>query len=992
MKRILLCAVLCLASVLAWGQSGTCGDNLTWKLVYYTNRDDCYLEINGTGEMEDYDEEEAPWFSKRLDIVSVRISDGVTHIGARAFESCMYLGGITIPETVADIGAYAFYNCQRMTSATLPDGLQSIGSYAFELCYGLQSMIIPQSVTDIGYGAFLYCSNLASVTLSEGLQSIGGSAFSGCSSLQSIIIPQSVTEIGSSAFSNCSSLASVTLSEGLQSIGSSAFAGCTDLRSITIPESVEDIGSDVFSDTGIYNRSEYWEDNTLYLNNCLVAIKGETVYVREGTRLIADNIFSYNKEVTSVIISEGSITSIGGWFFADCTSLTSVTLPKGLTIIGGHAFNGCTSLTSVALPEGLTSIGDFAFEGSGLHSVTIPGSVTSIGRLAFGDCTSLTSVTIQEGVTSVGGFGGCTRLASVTMPNSVTNIAGGAFSSCSRLTSVTIPGSVTSIGAGAFSNSGLYSVTIPDSVTSIEERTFYECGSLHSVIIPEGVTRIGQNAFYESGLRSVTIPSSVTNIELQAFLRCYSLTSVTILGSPHIGSYVFRGCINLNSFFVFGNEWPSLYDNDDSVFYEAGKSTLYTNMNTYPDNWNMWNYWGTFRLVRLHEVIEVQPYQTEYNGKEPKLSLTYQIPGYRLTPEWPTLEYHAGKHELAELKLWFAEEDSQDSVPVTCTFPTPYTYIIQKKPLTVTLEEQIRSIRYGEPVPEVGIVSYQGFIPGEDETAIITPPIVTCESGDRPHVGTHKLVLSGGEARDYEFICEPCTLVVKKVPLTVTATSYTNRYGEKVADNKISYHGFVYDEDEAVITTPPTVICESGDRPHVGTHMLTPSGGEAQDYEFVYEPGTLVVERALLAVTPNPTSVRYGEQIPTIGVTYHGFMYDEDEKVIATVPAVTCESGDRPHVGTHALIPSGGEAQDYEFEYKPGELTVEKTPLMATPKPCSMIYGDNLPQFEIAYEGFVYNEDETVLVAPPIVVCESEDRPPCRHTHAYPFGRRSARL
>lgn len=48
MKRILLCAVLCLASVLAWGQSGTCGENATWSFA------NGILTISGTGEMENY--------------------------------------------------------------------------------------------------------------------------------------------------------------------------------------------------------------------------------------------------------------------------------------------------------------------------------------------------------------------------------------------------------------------------------------------------------------------------------------------------------------------------------------------------------------------------------------------------------------------------------------------------------------------------------------------------------------------------------------------------------------------------------------------------------------------------------------------------------------------------------------------------------------------------------------------------------------------------
>ena len=82
-----------------------------------------------------------------------------------------------------------------------------------------------------------------------------------------------------------------------------------------------------------------------------------------------------------------SVTSIGGYAFYQCSSLTSVTIPNSVTSIGQEAFRDCGSLTSVTIGNSVTSIGDYAFSGcSGLTSVTIPNSVTSIGGAAFSDC------------------------------------------------------------------------------------------------------------------------------------------------------------------------------------------------------------------------------------------------------------------------------------------------------------------------------------------------------------------------------------------------------------------------------------------------------------------------------------------------------------------------------------------------------------------------------------------------------------------------------
>ena len=70
-----------------------------------------------------------------------------------------------------------------------------------------------------------------------------------------------------------------------------------------------------------------------------------------------------------------------------------MTIPDSVTSIDGYAFRYCTSLTSVTLPDSVTSIGNRAFDGcKSLTSVTIPNSVMSIGGSAFSDCDNLTDV------------------------------------------------------------------------------------------------------------------------------------------------------------------------------------------------------------------------------------------------------------------------------------------------------------------------------------------------------------------------------------------------------------------------------------------------------------------------------------------------------------------------------------------------------------------------------------------------------------------------
>ena len=60
-------------------ESGTCGENLTWKI------EDGVLTISGTGAMTGYPPSQSPWAAAK--IKSVVIESGVTSIGNNAFSN-----------------------------------------------------------------------------------------------------------------------------------------------------------------------------------------------------------------------------------------------------------------------------------------------------------------------------------------------------------------------------------------------------------------------------------------------------------------------------------------------------------------------------------------------------------------------------------------------------------------------------------------------------------------------------------------------------------------------------------------------------------------------------------------------------------------------------------------------------------------------------------------------------------------------------------------
>ena len=258
---------------------------------------------------------------------------------------------------------------------------------------------------------------------------IADGAFQYCNSVTTVIIPYSVTSIGDYAFADCSGLNSITLPNSMQYIGQNAFQGCTGLTSIVIPNNVMQIGYGAFSDCTSLTSLIVQEGNVYYtsVNNVL--------YNQNLTVLIC-----CPAGLTGNFIVLNTVTRISPQAFANCSGLTSVTIPGNVTYIGNMAFYDCYGLTSVTLDYGITHIGGSAFQGcTALTNVTLPNSVVYLGASAFRGCTSLTNINLGNAVTRIGAgaFQKCSSLATLTIPASVVRIGGRAFKDCSGLNSIT---------------------------------------------------------------------------------------------------------------------------------------------------------------------------------------------------------------------------------------------------------------------------------------------------------------------------------------------------------------------------------------------------------------------------------------------------------------------------------------------------------------------------------------------------------------------------
>jgi hypothetical protein len=188
----------------------------------------------------------APSATGSLVIPDVIESIPVTKITHKAFDECINLNSVTIPNSIIDIHADAFRSCSNLTSVTISNSVTLIRRGVFSYCSELIDVTLPDNLIQIDSTSFISCSSLTSIDIPESVNSIGYGAFAHCSSLNSIVIPENVTKIESSTFLNCSSLTEVSML-GVRLIHYDAFQNCSSLTTITFPSSVLGITDNAFS-------------------------------------------------------------------------------------------------------------------------------------------------------------------------------------------------------------------------------------------------------------------------------------------------------------------------------------------------------------------------------------------------------------------------------------------------------------------------------------------------------------------------------------------------------------------------------------------------------------------------------------------------------------------------------------------------------------------------------------------------------------------------
>lgn len=400
----------------------------------------------------------------RAYIGEVVVREGTTAIAADAFLECRSVTSVVLPDSVKSIGDSAF--CRTaITSISLPEGLTELGEYAFYECVDLLRIDIPAGVTEIKELTFAGCTELLEITGGEGLLKVDKNAVVGSEKI-------ALTEFGNIKYRFFTPVEPVdknityaVFKKGTVEIPARFFENCEQLLSVYIPEDVESIGSYAFYNVPVQIRvfderaereggswkivaesgnMKYYLDMTYSdvkfgtLFNGAVLDESGLVYLPSDGKIVG-YIGTSSELTVPAKLSDTVITSIAPYAFYLNSTLTKVTVERGIGNIGECAFAYCTALKEVTLNGGtVLDIGAF-MACSALEKVDASnGALTHIRPYAFGACTKLGDVKLSPTllVINTSAFDGCTALNALTIPASVQIIEVNAFSGCTGITSV----------------------------------------------------------------------------------------------------------------------------------------------------------------------------------------------------------------------------------------------------------------------------------------------------------------------------------------------------------------------------------------------------------------------------------------------------------------------------------------------------------------------------------------------------------------------------
>ncbi|MBR2023792.1 MAG: leucine-rich repeat domain-containing protein [Clostridia bacterium] len=282
---------------------------------------------------------------------TVTLGDNVQEVGKYAFDECDSLN-CNVYENVKYLPSASNAYCIALGVASentlvtqLHENAKIIAGSAFQGCLVVKEMTIPNGVERISESAFANCLSLENLYLGSGVTAIDTYAFQNCSNLKQVVVPSSVTNMGESVFSGCTGLTSATIDASITAIPDKTFSGCTSLTDVDLGD-IAGLGEDAFA--GCIGLQDFGMFSNITGMEC-GAFQGCTGFTQivfsENLTNVSGWAFRGCTGLTKVVIS-ASVTAIGNYAFQNCSNLVEAYILGGdVSYVGDYVFEKCGDLT-----------------------------------------------------------------------------------------------------------------------------------------------------------------------------------------------------------------------------------------------------------------------------------------------------------------------------------------------------------------------------------------------------------------------------------------------------------------------------------------------------------------------------------------------------------------------------------------------------------------------------------------------------------------------
>ncbi len=243
-------------------------------------------------------------------------------------------------------------------------------------------------------------------------------------------------------------------------------------------------------------------------------------------------------------------------------------------------------------------------------------------------------------------------------------------------------------------------------------------------------------------------------------------------------------------------------------------------------------------------------------------------------------------------------------------------------------------------------------------------------------VGTYALSASNAQGSGLSnytitYVNAPTGLTVTPAALTIAANNQSKVYGTNgnLGTTGFTETGLVTANGDAISGVTLSSL-GAASTATVGTYALSASnaqGSGLSNYTITYvnAPTGLTVTPAALTIRAENQSMSYGGSLPTLTVSYSGFVNGDSVASLEAAPTISLTTLPNANAGVYAnaITASGAVDPNYKISYIAGALTINKANLTVKLSDVEKTYDGRgfVGGGAVTYSGFVDGQGESVL-------------------------------